>query len=623
MSSFHTRQSKIVVISLFVLSCVVLITYNPALKIGFAFDDYVFVQWAAQVPGGQYIIDSLNPWSPSLNYRPALKILYLLNYFLFRFESGYYHLVQILIHLGNCLLLFSVVKQLSNKWQLAWIAALTFGGLGIYSVAVFWISVHDPLVGFFSLFTVRSWLCYLQTERKRDYALTVVAFALALLSKEISVSIPVVLFLLDRLFITRQTSVFALLRRYLLLGAISLLYATLIYVIYSNNPPLVEAAPSLSHVIPNLLSYAAMLVFPWRHAVLPWGLASPVNHELLLFVLPLLLIITVVKRTVVPAFLSVIALLNIALLLGNPFGTDPRYLYLSGISVAVGLALLLEVARALLDRYGRTMLLTLGVTVLVFVNGLDVAETAATITEIARQRRVPIRDIERQHPMFPDNTLLFFVDPVVSSPYWEGIFFQRYGSSVSVKGANRDGTPWTGGRLRSDYARLRDYAAAYVYYFDETGRPIEVQVDRDAQTWASVEFPVSFESSILFEGYEITTSTLKRGKPLVLLLYWRPTGRVGRDLTVFVHLLNENGEMLLGTDSQPAQGKLPTSIWRNGELVVDGHVLQIPSDLPGGSNYRLSVGLYYLPTLERLHMLDQAGQPTTDSVTICCFNVAP
>ncbi|MCX7840502.1 MAG: hypothetical protein N2559_13775, partial [Anaerolineae bacterium] len=49
---------------------------------------------------------------------------------------------------------------------------------------------------------------------------------------------------------------------------------------------------------------------------------------------------------------------------------------------------------------------------IVIGSGLSVASANAGIAEIARQRRVPFRDIERQHPTFPSGTHLYFIDPV-------------------------------------------------------------------------------------------------------------------------------------------------------------------------------------------------------------------
>lgn len=87
-----------------------------------------------------------------------------------------------------------------------------------------------------------------------------------------------------------------------------------------------------------------------------------------------------------------------------------------------------------------------------------------------------------------------------------------------------------------------------------------------------------------------------------LTLFWRAEGQPAADYTVFVHLLNEQGEVAGQADSPPAAGAYPTSLWDAGETVVDRHALP---DLPPG-RYELKVGLYRPETGERLAA---AGSP--------------
>jgi hypothetical protein len=44
-------------------------------------------------------------------------------------------------------------------------------------------------------------------------------------------------------------------------------------------------------------------------------------------------------------------------------------------------------------------------------------------------------------------------------------------------------------------------------------------------------------------------------------------------------------------DHLPLQGRRPTDTWLPGEVIVDQHLLALPSDLPPGP-YRLEAGLY-------------------------------
>ncbi len=74
-------------------------------------------------------------------------------------------------------------------------------------------------------------------------------------------------------------------------------------------------------------------------------------------------------------------------------------------------------------------------------------------------------------------------------------------------------------------------------------------------------------------------------------LYWQTRSRPERDYMVFIHLVNEAGEIVSQIDAVPAGGTRPTSGWRPREVISDFHNLPIPADLPPGL-YVVNVGLY-------------------------------
>ncbi len=63
----------------------------------------------------------------------------------------------------------------------------------------------------------------------------------------------------------------------------------------------------------------------------------------------------------------------------------------------------------------------------------------------------------------------------------------------------------------------------------------------------------------------------------------------------------------------PLDGALPTSCWAVGQVVSDTLAVELPSDLRPGI-YTLQVGMYYLPTGERLAAATPAG--TADHVVL-------
>ncbi|MFW6116548.1 MAG: hypothetical protein ACOC6F_02370 [bacterium] len=106
----------------------------------------------------------------------------------------------------------------------------------------------------------------------------------------------------------------------------------------------------------------------------------------------------------------------------------------------------------------------------------------------------------------------------------------------------------------------------------------------------------AFADSIHLVGYDL--ERIDRGE-LEVVLYWKATGDVSRDYTVFVHLLSLEGDLVAQHDSPP---RLPTKLWAPGTPVVDAHLLSLP---PNSSrvNYEVRVGMYHWPDLERLPVI--------------------
>ena len=90
---------------------------------------------------------------------------------------------------------------------------------------------------------------------------------------------------------------------------------------------------------------------------------------------------------------------------------------------------------------------------------------------------------------------------------------------------------------------------------------------------------------------------------------------MGKRYTVFVHLLDSDNRIVAQMDSEPLGGTHPTTEWQFGEIVRDNYGLLIAPDTPPGE-YLLEVGMYYLPTLERLPVLDASGSAEDDRVVL-------
>ena len=111
---------------------------------------------------------------------------------------GLHHLTNLLFHIANSLLMFSVFRIMTGKlWQSAFVAAMfALHPLRVQSVA--WVSeCKDVLSAFFWLLTMGTYFFYLKKPGIFRYISVFFVFALGLMSKSMLVTLPFVLLLMD------------------------------------------------------------------------------------------------------------------------------------------------------------------------------------------------------------------------------------------------------------------------------------------------------------------------------------------------------------------------------------------------------------------------------------------
>ncbi|MDQ3813349.1 MAG: tetratricopeptide repeat protein, partial [Armatimonadota bacterium] len=125
-----------------------------------------------------------------------------------------FHLANLVLHILNVLLVFAILRLLIGHEGAAAGGALLFGIHPVQVETVAWISeLKGVLSGFFSLLALWQYLRYalahregLPLRRQRwHYALAVIAFILALLSKPSAVAVPLIAWALDYWAVQRPT----------------------------------------------------------------------------------------------------------------------------------------------------------------------------------------------------------------------------------------------------------------------------------------------------------------------------------------------------------------------------------------------------------------------------------
>jgi len=130
---------------------------------------------------------------------------------------------------------------------------------------------------------------------------------------------------------------------------------------------------------------------------------------------------------------------------------------------------------------------------------------------------------------------------------------------------------------------------------------------------------VNLGNRVVLTGYDLSPAAPEAGKNMVVDLCWKPLARLTHDYTVFVHLIDAEGNPRGQIDEQPVQGDYPTTLWIADEFIRDAHTLALPSDLASGQ-YWLDVGLYLVETGERLEIID--ADPPQSAVRLGPIEIA-
>ena len=178
-----------------------LITYGRIIGNGFIdLDDEQYITENKHVQSG--INAESIQWAftttEAFNWHPLTWFSHMLDWRLFKDHAGGHHLISLLLHIGNVLLLFFFLNRTTkNLWSSAFVAAIfALHPLRVESVA--WAAERkDVLSAFFGLAALYAYALYAEGPKFSRYIICLLLFALGLLAKPMLVTLPFVLMLLD------------------------------------------------------------------------------------------------------------------------------------------------------------------------------------------------------------------------------------------------------------------------------------------------------------------------------------------------------------------------------------------------------------------------------------------
>jgi len=202
------------------------------------------------------------------NWHPLTGLSHILDCHLFGPRAGLHHLVNLLFHIVNTLLLFIVFEKMTtSRWQSAFVAAL-FALHPLHVESVAWISERkDVLSTLFWILTMTAYFSYVKKSGALRYLLTLLLFTMGLMAKPMLVTLPFVLLLLDywplnRLSALNERQIYPLVLEKVPFFVLSAVSSIITFVVQekAGAVQLIEAFP-LSIRIPNaVVSYGKYIL---------------------------------------------------------------------------------------------------------------------------------------------------------------------------------------------------------------------------------------------------------------------------------------------------------------------------------------------------------------------------
>ncbi len=290
-------------------------------------------------------------------WHPLTWLSLMFDYRLYGPNAGGYHLTNIIFHISSALLLFWLFHRMTGSiWKSAFVAGF-FALHPLRVESVVWISERkDVLSVFFWMLTLCLYVYYTEKPVMKRYILVLCSYILALMSKPMVVTLPVILILLDYWPLRRLQTGSASRKDNLLLWQLKekiplFVLSAVISLITIRNQygPSGESFPLISRISNALISfitYPVTLLWPYELTIsYPFRFQIPlwqVGGAIVLILMISAIVLVMFKRfpyLFVGWFWYVITILPVIGIIQNgDYGMADRYTYLPSIGISIMLA---------------------------------------------------------------------------------------------------------------------------------------------------------------------------------------------------------------------------------------------------------------------------------------------
>src|SRR3972149_8048609 len=308
------RESKItknlhLSILIFVIVCLSQFVYLNSLSNQFVYDDEFtivdnyFVKTWENLP--LLFSKDYFRFSGELSYRPVITLSYFIDYSLWKLNPFGFHLTNTLLHPLNSVLLFFLLKRIFNCRTTSFITTLIFSCHPVLAEAVNAVSYREDLLA--ATFFIAAFLLYVKTSKDERsfspaYFASVGCYLLGIFSKEMAITLPLIIFLYDLIFTKVQSLSYKLTRYYTGYILATIFYLSMRFVVL-HNPVESHVSYPESSIFINFLTMSKVLASYMKLFIVPVTLCAdyviPYSTSLshTAFIVSLLLLVAVIVIT--------------------------------------------------------------------------------------------------------------------------------------------------------------------------------------------------------------------------------------------------------------------------------------------------------------------------------------
>ncbi len=295
-------QGRNTVIAILAVLIITTVSFLPSLQNGFTnWDDNQYVTQNQMITELSW--SSVKTFFTTFyggNYHPLVALTNAFEYHFWQLNPTPYHLINLLLHLGNTALVFCFILLLTKRLEAALIVALFFGIHPMHVESVAWIAERkDVLYTFFFLGSLIYYLIYIRNgEKPKHLILSFILLLVSLFSKSAAVITPGVLLLIDY-YVKREWS-WKLIREKIPFVVLALTFG-IVALFSQGSAKALNTLEPFSIIDRVLISSYAVVFYIWK-LFWPVDLSAFYNFPLLGIPLPL-------KYYVAPFILALIAFL--------------------------------------------------------------------------------------------------------------------------------------------------------------------------------------------------------------------------------------------------------------------------------------------------------------------------